>query len=229
MEDRIEMLTLIKETRRRHTNMMGLFLCECGREKEIMISDVKSGRQMSCGCLRNRKGAANPLSNMVGDYTSTNHPLYAVWTGMKERTDPESNNRKCKYYRDRGITMSPLWRSSFSLFVSYMSGTGMVYKPTPEHSIDRVDNDKGYFPGNIRWATPLEQSENRSVSRMETYNGITKSIGGWERYLGLNRGSLRNRINKGCTITEAIECPKGTHLKTYRKSKLILDTTPPTV
>lgn len=85
---------------------------------------------------------------------SEKHPLYKMWCGMRRRCD----DTKCKSYLDyggRGIKVCSRWYN-FWYFVEDMGE-----RPTRSHQIDRIDNDKGYFPGNCRWATPKQQARNR--------------------------------------------------------------------
>ena len=202
-------MKLIRKTnKRRGTNRVSVYLCRCGNETEARDTDVKRGSVKSCGCIMGKK-----MIKEVDGVPSGEHPLYVTWQGIKARTNPNGKKVADKTYRDKGITICERWKLSFEDFVADMGP-----KPTPTHSIDRVDNDGNYEPSNCRWASLSEQNDNRSVSTMATYRGETKSIGRWEKDLGLKRTALRTRLNSGFTIEEAIECPKGVHLKTYRKS-----------
>ncbi len=86
------------------------------------------------------------------------HPLYSVWRCMKRRCD-DSKHHSYKYYGGRGIKVCDKWLNSFSAFIFDMGR-----KPTDNHQLDRIDNNGNYEPGNCRWATPSENSYNRSTS-----------------------------------------------------------------
>ena len=89
-------------------------------------------------------------------------PEYNSWQNMKKRClYPKS--REYARYGARGITIHPPWVHSFETFLSDVGP-----KPTPQHSIDRIDNDGNYEPGNVRWATPKEQSANREITTRQT-------------------------------------------------------------
>ena len=90
----------------------------------------------------------------------SNHPLYATWKSMRQRCifKDEPN------YKGRGITICERW-DDFANFVEDMGE-----KPSPKHSIDRIDNDKGYSPDNCRWATAREQSLNKRIRKDANLN-----------------------------------------------------------
>jgi hypothetical protein len=89
---------------------------------------------------------------------------YKCWQAMKRRCD---DPRQWNYdsYGGRGIDYDPRWKS-FSVFRQDMGP-----RPSPKHSLDRIDNDKGYWPGNVRWATPLQQALNRRSKKIEVTRG----------------------------------------------------------
>lgn len=101
----------------------------------------------------------------------TKHPLYKVWSSMKQRCyDP--NAKTYEYYGGRGITVCERWRESFSNFQADMGE-----KPTPGHSIDRKDVNSNYTPDNCRWATKHQQMANKSNS--SNHVGVHKFQSGW--------------------------------------------------
>lgn len=85
----------------------------------------------------------------------TRHTLYTTWENMLQRCY-NPNHPQFKYWGGRGIEVCVEWRHSFDAFVSALPD-----KPSPAHSLDRIDNDKGYYPENVRWATKAEQVANR--------------------------------------------------------------------
>lgn len=92
-------------------------------------------------------------------------PEYAAWIAMKDRClNPKSDNYS--YWGGRGITIYPEWASDFEAFYTYMGP-----KPTTQHSLDRIDNEKNYEPGNVKWSTKLEQTHNRRPLRTGSDHG----------------------------------------------------------
>lgn len=128
-------------------------------------------------------------------------PEHRAWVHMKQRC---LNPRKKEFphYGGRGITVFPGWVNSFIAFYTYIGP-----KPSPSHSLDRIDVDKGYEPGNVRWATQQEQVENTRVARMVTLEGKTQTISAWSREKGLAIGQVHGRLKAGWTLEEAILTP----------------------
>lgn len=131
--------------------------CDCGEWGWIGAGNLKSGTTKSCGCLRRettRRLSVTHGLTPVGNH----HPLYASWCQMIARCE-NPRNPKYRDYGDRGITVCERWRRSFPEFLADMGS-----KPSPVHSLDRINNDGNYEPGNVRWATPVEQRHNRRPS-----------------------------------------------------------------
>ena len=133
-----------------------------------------------------------------------NTRLYRIWQQMKNRC----SNLKCDRFKDygaRGIAVCDEWVNDFKAFYDWSMNHG--YKENL--SIDRIDNDKGYSPGNCRWATNKEQANNSRKCHMVEYRGETHSLTEWAEILGLSFHLLSNRINSyGWSIERAFETPK---------------------
>lgn len=126
-------------------------------------------------------------------------PEYYVWDAMIQRcTNP--NAKTYRYYGERGITVCERWRK----FENFYADMGP--RPTPKHEIDRFpNNDGGYEPGNVRWATRKEQSNNRRDNRLLTLNGETKTMQQWCDTLELNYKTVSERIRRyGWTTEQAL-------------------------
>jgi hypothetical protein len=115
-----------------------------------MGTSLRSGKSQSCGCaVREISVRTNTVHGM--SYTAE----HRLWSSMKERC---YNPRRKDYvnYGGRGITVCERWRDSFAAFYEDVGP-----RPSPNLSIDRIDNDGNYEPGNVRWATRSEQNKNR--------------------------------------------------------------------
>ena len=137
----------------------------------------------------------------------TNTQLYIVWEGIKDRC---LNTRDKAYpdYGGRGIGICDEWKNSFVVFSEWAYANGYVEDKLPSGrnrvSIDRIDNDKGYYAANCRWATAKEQSNNRRNNRYLTINGMTKTIAEWTDYANLKRNTLKNRLYRGWKLEDLL-------------------------
>lgn len=131
--------------------------CGCGEQVEVRTSNLRSGNTRSCGCL-NRERHRERFVIEVDGYRSGEHPLYRTWQGMKKRCLSPTHHQY-KDYGGRGVTVCDRWLRSFKNFAEDMG-------ERPEgYTLDREDNDKGYSPDNCRWASRLEQAQNKRKTR----------------------------------------------------------------
>lgn len=171
--------------------------CECGRDVEIDGCCLRGKRQqMSCGCVRKRTNKGKPVHGLA------NHYIYGIYCGIKQRCcNPNSD---CfKDYGGRGITLCDRWMNSVADFYADMGD-----RPTPAHTIERIDNAKGYEPGNCKWATRAEQNENTRQTKLITFDGVTLSRSKWARRIGIDRSVLKSRLNRlGWSVERALTTP----------------------
>jgi len=132
--------------------------CDCGTEKTIAVWSL--GKTLSCGCILSEIALRNAA--MGTTHGRTNSTEYNIWVGIKQRCFNENHTAWARY-GGRGITMCDQWRNSFETFLADVGE-----RPSKNHTIDRIDNDGNYEPGNVRWATGVEQQANRTTSLSPT-------------------------------------------------------------
>lgn len=157
--------------------------CECGSLKTVRGAHVKTGQIKSCGC--DTKHKVNGMSQSK---------LYAVFNAMHNRCrNPKS--KSYARYGGRGIKVCERWHN-FQNFVADMG------EPEPGQSIDRINNDGNYEPGNCRWADMETQQNNRCFNRRFTFDGKSLTISQWARELGITRQAMRSRISSGSSYEQ---------------------------
>lgn len=158
--------------------------CECGNTKILLAKYLTTAKVKSCGC------GAGGMDLGVKKRKAPNgawlSPLYKTWANMLHRCDPLKSERP-KYVP---LGMCDRWRN-FDNFV-----TDMGDRPTLKHSIDRIDNSKGYSPDNCRWSTNKEQCNNKSNNHLLEFNGEIKTMTQWAEQYGIPFHTFKSRINK---------------------------------
>jgi len=131
-------------------------LCDCGNttiKTAVYLSPYRSGKnELGCGCSRAEKTIARCTKHGLAK-RGEQPKEYGIWKTMRRRCEGGTQDRQ--YYTERGITVCPEWED-FATFIADMG-----FRPSPQHSLDRIDNDKGYSKDNCRWATPVEQRRNQ--------------------------------------------------------------------
>lgn len=163
-------------------------------------SDGKPYRCARYSCGSYRWWTDKPRAYIRHDHSHKgNHTAaYHAWQGIKSRTG-NPNEPAYPHYGGRGITTCSRW----SYFVNFLADMGEP--PSPEHSIDRVDTNGNYEPTNCRWATSKQQQNNRRNNRRITHLGLTLTTTQWAESAGINPTTLRGRLNRGWSLTEALE------------------------
>ena len=141
--------------------------CDCGGEATCTTGNLRSGNSKSCGCLNRAKSAqrARQRSTKHGHSSrAVKSPEYRSWAAMHGRCRYPCV-RSFEYYGGKGIKVCRRW-ASFDAFLEDMGP-----KPSPTNSIDRIDANGDYEPSNCRWATALEQAQNRQQARLSRGEG----------------------------------------------------------
>jgi hypothetical protein len=138
--------------------------------------------------------------SVITKHGKSKHPIYGVWKNARARCSGR-NNRWKKWYYDLGIRMCSEW-DDFQKFFDYLIPTW-----SPGLTLDRIDNTKGYEPGNVRWATWHDQKRNRSDNHKITHNGVTKVIADWNKELGGSDSLIKRRLKRGWSESDAVTIP----------------------
>lgn len=172
-----------------------LCLCECGTRRPVTALSLKNGSSQSCGCLNRERSRAKHTKH--GLYKT---PEYKVWQAMIARCFNPKNPRYADY-GERGISVCAEWRD----FAAFHRDMGE--RPSPNHSLDRSDNSKGYEPGNCKWSLPHEQMINRRCTRFVETDGEIVALSDLAAKHRIPANTLRFRILKGWPLAAALTTP----------------------
>lgn len=191
-------LTAIKLTKPKKKATQWICRCECGTEKSISLTSLKSGETKSCGCLQKETFGRHSITHGMSKI-----PEYHIWVSMKQRCyDPSATG--FSNYGGRGIKVCDRWRTSFT---NFLKDVGV--RPSIKHSLDRFPNNDGdYEPSNCRWATKKEQAGNRRSCHLLEFNGQIMTISEWSEKTGIPRNAIYLRINHmGWSIERSLTTP----------------------
>ena len=165
------------------------YRCSCGEVSTTHSSNIKT--QRGCRfCWSTRR--------VKHGYGSNRSKEYNAWNAIIQRcTNP--NKPEYKHYGRRGIGIDPKWRHNFKQF---LADVGLA--PSASVEIDRIDNDLGYVPGNVRWTTRRVQTRNTRVNRWLSLDGRQQVVSDWAVETGISAATIRRRLNSGWTVRRAL-------------------------
>lgn len=173
--------------------------CSCGSSWGGQRGNLVSGMTQSCGCLQAEARQTSCLKHGHKSEGKTSK-VYRAWQNMKSRCYLHApiNHQ----YLARGIGVCDEWRDNFEAFAAHIG-----LPPSPTHSVDRIDNFRGYEPGNVRWATKKEQGNNKTNNIVLSAFGDTRTLPQWAEATGISVKVLRNRVKAGWPVGETLTRP----------------------
>lgn len=176
-------------------------LCKCGNTVVVTASHLRSGDTQSCGCLRKQRARETHSTHGM-----TNTPEHGIWNGIKARclntNQPAYRNYGGRHAPELPITICDEWRADFMAFYNHVGP-----RPSPRHTIERIDNNKGYEPGNVIWDTRTAQARNRRSNRMLTFNSETHCIAEWAEITPLTAVAISARLARNWSVERALSTP----------------------
>lgn len=191
-------LTVVSYWGRENNTTFWNCLCDCGNTAEkVYGNSLKSGNKKSCGCLRL---AGGHTCGALGEARKHQHTTeYRSYASAKNRCISPSNHAY-KDYGGRGIEFR------FSSYVEFLVEIGR--KPSPKHTLNRINNDGHYEKGNIEWATRKEQCNNRRSNHHITIDGKTLNVAQWSKEVSVTAPSIYKRLYNGWCKTCAVKLPR---------------------
>lgn len=178
------LLVINEHSRSTDGTVYWLCVCDCGKHKAVIGTSLRAGRAKSCGC-------ASPkfTTETTRSHGMSRTRTYRIWHGMRQRCSDAAKGKVRRNYFDKGIRVCERWEQ----FENFFADMGEA----PEGmSIDRIDGNGNYEPGNCRWATPIQQGNNTSSNVSIEHRGEKKTISEWAREIGVKANTLLYRIRR---------------------------------
>lgn len=198
--DRFGRLVVVGEPERGHRGATSVpCRCDCGQERTVDFTTLRTGETRSCGCLKRERFGRGRTTHGL-----SRTPLYRVWCGMRERCANPSHT-VYRYYGGKGVRVCDEWEADYAAFHLWATENG--YRPGLE--IDRIDSNGNYSPSNCRWTTRDENIRNRSVTILITAFGETKTAAerATDARCVVNALCLKHRVAIGWPAEKAIITP----------------------
>ncbi len=167
-------------------------VCRCGTAKQVDRYSLIRGVSKSCGCYR-----IEDLTARLTTHGMSGTPVYKIWASMLQRV-LNRNDLKYADYGGRGIDVDPRWLE----FENFLSDMGEP--PFAGASIDRLENDKGYWKENCRWASRVDQANNKRNNVEVTFGSRTLTISQWEVLKGWKAGVIHSRLRRGWSVARSL-------------------------
>lgn len=175
--------------------------CECGNEVVVKSGNLLNNHTKSCGCLRDEVIRSSSKIHGHSPWHNAVSPTYKTWASMIERcTNP--NSKSYAAYGDKGITVCKEWHN----FENFLRDMGERPEGT---TIDRKDNNLGYYKDNCKWSTKREQANNMTTNINISIGNKTQTLAMWVRELNLNYSTVYHRLKIGWTPERALELTGG--------------------
>lgn len=168
-------------------------VCDCGATVQVGFSNFMYGNSSSCGCLRKELLVAKNTT-----HGKSGSPEYIAWAAMVQRCTYEGH-QYYPLYGGSGVKVCARWLHSFENFLEDMGS-----KPSPRHSVDRIDVAGNYTPENCRWATPKEQQNNKTNNVRLSYEDHNLTVAEWASKLNVSPQTIYCRVKKGWDVKEVL-------------------------
>lgn len=184
--------------------------CDCGVIKDIAGHELLSGKTKSCGCLKRER-----IIKRSTTHGKRKTSEYNIWSAMRNRCN-NPNDKRYSSYGGRGVSVCQEWNESFEAF-----DRDMGPKPSPKHTLDRINNDGNYEPSNCRWATDEQQRNNRRSTVTLTLDDKTHNLTEWSKRTGFSSATIYGRLLRGWSDEKAITTPLNIEVrkKSYKKKQ----------
>lgn len=179
-------LTVVEYHSTKNKRAMWLCRCECGNERIHSTSNLKAGDTLSCGCYRTEN-----IQRIRTTHGMFGTRIYSIWSDMKRRCT-DSSVVGYENYGGRGIKVCEEW-TNFESFYSWAIDNGYSDNLT----LERIDVNGNYEPNNCKWATMIEQANNKRNNVIVEIDGVSKTVAEWSRLTGIPYMKIYKRVRRG--------------------------------